>query len=277
MIDAVRYRFGLDQPWWVQYGLYLEHLLHLDFGVSFTENRPVFTVLGECLLNTLLLQGAAAVVTWGLAIPLGVWTARHWNSWIDRTLSLTASLFQGVPELLSGLLLQLLAARTGLFPVEGMRSVNWESFDAGRKALDLLGHLALPALAIGLSSLAMHMRQVRSNLLHVLGLEYITTARAKGLDEHTVIYKHALRNAANPLITLFGFTLGGLISGSLIVEILFSWPGLGRRTFLALWTQDQYLALGGVLMVSAMLVLGNLIADVLLAAVDPRIVYDEPL
>src|SRR5207244_219394 len=214
-LDAMRHRFGLDQPWWVQYGLYLRNLfLRFDFGESFSRHQPVFAVLEEGLLNTLLLASAAAAVTWGLAIPLGVWAAARQNGWVDRLLSLLAFVWLSVPEILSGLLLLLLAARTGWFPVGGMRSLDWDELDAGRKVLDVLHHLALPALVVGLIPLAGRMRQMRSSVLDVLGLDYVTTARAKGLDERTVLFKHALRNALNPLITLFGYTLGSLLSGS---------------------------------------------------------------
>lgn len=274
-IQAMRQRFGLDRPWWVQYGLYLKNIfLHLDFGESFSRHQPVFVVLREGLLNTLLLAIAAAVVTWGLAIPLGVWAAVRQYSWVDKTLSLLAFIWLSIPEVLSGLLLMFLAAKTGLFPVGGMRSLDWEYMDTAGKAADLIRHLALPALVVGLIPLASRMRQMRGNLLDVLRLEYVTTARAKGLDERTVVFKHAVRNALNPLITLFGFTLGALVSGSLVAEIIFSWPGLGRITFEAIQGQDQYLVLGGVLMASSMLVIGNLIADLLLAVADPRIAYD---
>ena len=143
-----------------------------------------------------------------------------------------------------------------------------------RLAYNLLWHLALPSLVVGLVPLASRMRQMRGNLLDVLRLDYVTTARSKGLDEGVVIYKHALRNALNPMITLFGYTLGALVSGSFVAEIIFSWPGLGRLTLDAILTQDQYLVMGSVLMASVVLILGNLIADLLLAIADPRISYD---
>ena len=274
-LDAMRRGFGLDRPWWVQYGLYLKNVfLHLDFGQSFSRHQPVFTVLREGMANTLLLASAAALVTWGLAVPLGVWAAVRQYSWVDKVLSLLAFLWLSIPEVLSGLLLLFLAARTGVFPVGGMHSLDWDYFDFWGKTLDLLRHLALPALVVGLVPLASRMRQMRGNLLDVLRLDYVTTARAKGLDERTVIFKHAVRNAINPLITLFGFTLGALLSGAFVAEIIFSWPGLGRITLEALLMQDQYLVLGAVLMASLMLVIGNLIADILLAVADPRIAYD---
>lgn len=274
-LEAMRSRFGLDQPWYVQYGMYLKNVLfRFDFGESFSRHQPVFTVLKDGLLNTLLLASAAAVVTWALAIPLGVWAAVRQYSWIDKGLSLIAFIWLSIPEVLSGLLLLLVAAKTGWFPVGGMRSIDWQDLDAMGKFLDLVHHLILPAFVVGLIPLASRMRQMRANLLDVLRLDYVTTARAKGLDENVVIFKHALRNALNPLITLFGFTLGYLLSGSFIAEIIFSWPGLGRITLDALLTQDQYLVMGSVLMASSMLVLGNLIADLLLAVADPRIAYD---
>ena len=274
-IDAMRHRFGLDQPWTVQLMLYMKNVvLHLDFGESFSRHQPVFVVLRGGLLNTLLLALAGALVTWGLAIPLGAWAAARQGTAVDRTLSLVAFIGLSVPEVLSGLLLLMLAANTGWFPVGGMRSLDWESLPLAGRVLDVLRHLVLPALVVGLVPLASRMRQMRANLLDVLRLEYVTTARAKGLDERTVVMKHALRNALNPLITLFGYTLGSLLSGSLVAEIIFSWPGLGRVTYEAILSRDQYLVVGSVLMASVVLVLGNLVADLLLAATDPRIRHE---
>ena len=273
-LEAMRRNFGLDRPAHVQFLMYVGNLLRGDFGESFSHHKPVFTVLRTGIANTLLLAIAAALVTWGLAIPLGVWAAVKQHTWVDRVLSFGAFVWLSVPEVLSGLLLLLLAAKTGWFPVDGMRSLDWDQLDAPGKLLDLVRHLALPAIVVGLIPLAARMRQMRANLLDVLRLDYVTTARAKGLAEHEVVFKHALRNAINPLITLFGYTLGALVSGSFVAEIIFSWPGLGRITLEAILTQDQYLVMGAVLMASTMLILGNLVADLLLAAADPRIAYD---
>lgn len=274
-IEAMRRGFGLDQPWYVQYARYVENvLLHLDFGQSFSRRQPVFDVLSEGLKNTLLLAGASAAVTWGLAIPLGMWAAVKQHSWVDRLLSFIAFVWLSIPEILSGLLFLMLAARTGWFPVGGMRSIDYDDLTPFGQVLDIAHHLVLPALVVGLIPLAGRMRQMRGNLLDVLRLDYVTTARSKGLDERVVIVKHALRNALNPMITLFGYTLGALVSGSFIAEIIFSWPGLGRITLDAILTQDQYLVMGSVLMASVVLVAGNLIADLLLVIADPRISYD---
>jgi len=273
-LEAMRRNFGLDRPVHVQFLLYLGNLLRGDFGESFSRHQPVFAVLREGVANTLVLAVAAAIVTWGLAIPLGVWAAVRQHTWVDRVLSFGAFVWLSVPEVLSGLLLLLFAARTGWFPVGGMHSLDWDQMDLAGKLFDLVHHLALPAIVVGLIPLAARMRQMRANLLDVLRLDYVTTARAKGLAERDVVFKHALRNAINPLITLFGYTLGALVSGSFVAEIIFAWPGLGRITLEAILTQDQYLVMGAVLMASTMLILGNLVADLMLAAADPRIAYD---
>jgi peptide/nickel transport system permease protein len=274
-LDALRHRFGLDRPWPVQLGLYVRNLvLRFDLGESFSHHRPVAEVLRGGLLNTLLLALAGALLAWGLAVPLGAWAAARQGRAVDRSLSALAFTGLAVPEVLSGLLLLMLAARTGWFPVGGMRSLDWESLGTVARLADLLHHLALPALVVALVPLAGRMRQMRSSLLDVLRLDYVTAARARGLDERTVVMKHALRNALNPMITLFGYTLGSLLSGSLVAEIVFGWPGLGRITYEAILARDQYLVAGSVLMATVTLVAGNLVADLLLAAADPRVRHD---
>jgi len=164
-----------------------------------------------------------------------------------------------------------LAAKTGWFPVGGMHSLDYDDFTWAGKAWDLARHLFLPAVVLGSATMAGRMRQMRANLLDVLRLDYVTTARAKGMPEGKVVWKHAVRNALNPLITLFGFTLASLLSGSFIVEIVMAWPGLGNLTLEALLKQDLYLVIGSVVIAATMLLLGNLVADILLAVADPRI------
>ena len=273
-VAAMRHSFGLDRPAWEQYLLYLRNVARGDFGESFARHQPVFVVLREALGNTLLLAVAAALVTWCLAIPLGTLAAVRRNRFADRATSAIAFLGLSIPEVLSGLLLLLLAARTGWFPVGGMRSLDWADYGFFGRAFDIGRHLLLPAIVVGLTPLASRMRQMRGSLLEVLHLDYVTAARAKGLPEGTVVLKHALRNAINPMITLFGFTLGSLVSGAFVAEVVFGWPGLGRVTLDALQSHDQYVVLGAVLLASIVLVLGNLVADLLLAAADPRIRHD---
>jgi peptide/nickel transport system permease protein len=274
-LERMRHDFGLDRPAWLQYLLYLKNVfLHGDFGQSFAYHQPVATVLFARLGNTLLLAVAGAIVTWGLAIPLGVLAAVHARTWVDRSLSLVAFVGLSVPEVLSGLLLLWFAARTHWFPIGGMHSLDVDELAPWARFVDLLRHLVLPAIVVGLVPLASRMRQMRAGMLDVLSLDYVTTARAKGLPESAVVGRHALRTALNPMITLFGFTLGSLLSGAFIAEFLFSWPGLGTLTLEAIQRQDQYLVLGAVLMAATLLVLGNLVADLLLVLADPRISHE---
>lgn len=271
-IQALVLKFGLDKPFYVQYALYLRNIfLHLDFGYSFAYHRPVFEILGTGLWNTLQLATAGAVVAWGLAIPLGIVSAVRQYSWVDKLCSFVGFLGLSIPEVLLALLLLLLAAKTGWFPVGGIHSLNADELGPLGRVKDFAWHLFLPALAVGLVPMAGRMRQMRGNLLEVLRADYVTTARAKGLKESTVIGKHAVRNAINPLITLFGFTLGYLLAGSFIVENVMSWPGLGRLTITALQQRDLYVVMGSVILGATVLVAGNLVADILLSLSDPRI------
>jgi peptide/nickel transport system permease protein len=274
-IARMRHDFGLDRPAWMQYLIYLKNIvLRGDFGQSFTYHQPVAQVLFARLGNTLILACAAALVTWGLAIPLGVLAAVRARTWVDRSLSLVAFVGLSVPEVISGLLLLYVAARTRWLPIGGMYSLDAGEMGTWARLADLLRHLVLPAIVVGIVPLASRMRQMRAGMLDVLSLDYVTTARAKGLAESAVVGRHALRTALNPMITLFGLTLGSLLSGSFIAEYIFSWPGLGTITIEAIQRQDQYLVLGAVTMAAVVLVLGNLVADLLLVIADPRIAHE---
>ncbi|MDI6807955.1 MAG: ABC transporter permease [Candidatus Eisenbacteria bacterium] len=274
-IETLRREFGLDKPVIVQYLIWLKNIvLHLDFGYSFSRRVPVFAVLKTGMLNTLLLAGTAALITWGLAIPLGIVSAVRQYTWVDKLSSFVAFIGLSIPEVFFALLMIYFAATTGWFPIGGMRSLDFEYLSPFSKGVDLIRHLFLPALVLGTVPMASRMRQMRGNLLDVLRADYVTTARAKGLSERVVVYKHAVRNAINPLITIFGYTLASLLSGAFLVEVVMSWPGLGRITIEALFTRDLYLVMGALMMASSLLILGNLIADLLLAIADPRISYD---
>jgi len=273
-IDALRAKFGLDLPWYIQYFKWLWNVLHLDFGYSFANQVPVFTLIGQRMFNTLLLALSAALFAWGVSIPLGIISAVRQNTAVDRAASFVSFIGLSIPEVFFALLMVLFAARTGWFPIGGMKSIDFEYMSYPHQILDLLHHLILPTIVLGSVSMAGRMRQMRGNLLDTLLQDYVQTARAKGLSERVVIYKHALRNAINPLITLFGFTLANLLSGAFLVEVIMSWPGLGRLTLDALFTRDLYLVMGSLIMASVMLIAGNLAADILLALSDPRIQYD---
>lgn len=271
-LEAMRREFGLDKPAWQQYAIYLKNIVvDRDFGFSFSRRQPVVKILSESLGNTLILSLAAALLTWLLAIPLGVLAAVRQHSWVDRLASGAGMIGLAIPEVFLALLLMLMAYKTGWFPVNGMRGLDHDSLSWFGKLLDIGHHLVLPAVVLATVPLASRMRQMRANLLDVLRADYVTTARAKGLTEKRVILRHALPNALNPLITLFGYTIGGLLSGSFLVENVMGWPGLGRVAIEALNTRDLYLVMGSVLMASTVLILGNLVADILLAISDPRI------
>ena len=273
-IEGLRAKFGLDQPWYIQYAKWLWNVLHMDFGYSFANQVPVFTLIGQRMFNTFILALSAALFAWGLSIPLGIISAVKQNTWIDRSASFVSFIGLSIPEVFFALIMVFFAAKTGWFPIGGMKSIDFEYMSYPMQIIDLLHHLILPTIVLGSISMAGRMRQMRANLLDTLLQDYIQTARAKGLSERIVIFKHALRNAINPLITLFGFTLAHLLSGAFLVEVVMSWPGLGRLTLDALFARDLYLVMGSLVMASVMLILGNLIADILLALSDPRIQYE---
>ncbi len=273
-VEQMRRNFGLDQPLYIQYFRWLASVLRLDFGYSFAYHVPVTWLIGSRLLNTVILNVAALVITWTVAIPIGIYAATRQYSAGDTALSMTAYLGISTPTFFSGLLLLLFAFKTRLLPIGGMTSLDYEFFPWYGRVFDVARHLVIPATVLGFLGSAGLMRQMRGNLLEILRQDYIRTARAKGLPERPVIYKHAVRNAINPLITLFGFEIGGLLSGAAIIEIVTGWPGVGRLIFEALVQKDLYVVMGSLLIGSVTLILGNLTADILLAVVDPRIRYD---
>ena len=272
-IEDLRQQFGLDRSWPEQYGRWLWRILTQgDFGTSFVYQRSVASLLWERLAATLLLAIASLIVTWAIAIPLGIIAAVKQNHWIDRLLRVISYAGQGFPSFITALLLLIFAQYTSpLFPVGGMTSINHTDLSPLGKFLDISWHMILPTLALSITSFAGLQRITRGELLDVLRQDYIQTARAKGLPENRVIYVHALRNAVNPLITLLGFELASLLSGAFIAEFFFNWPGLGRLILQAVLAQDLYLVMASLVMGAVMLIVGNLLADLLLKAVDPRI------
>ena len=272
-IEQLRRQFGLDRSWPEQFGLWLRQIITQgDFGTSFVYQRSVASLLWERVYATLLLAIASLIVTWAIAIPLGIIAAVKQNHWIDRLLRVISYAGQGFPSFITALLLLIFAQYTSpLFPVGGMTSINHADLSPLGKLLDIGWHMILPTLALSVTSFAGLQRITRGELLDVLRQDYIQTARAKGLPENRVIYVHALRNAVNPLITLLGFELAGLLSGAFIAEFFFNWPGLGRLILSAVMAQDLYLVMASLVMGAVMLIVGNLLADLLLKAVDPRI------
>ncbi len=273
-IDRMRAQFALDQPWYMRYLHWLGNAATLNFGESFQYRVPASQLIADRLFNTFIVAFAATAFAWLVAIPLGVLAAVYKDSVFDRLAGFFAFASLSLPELFLALLALWVALTTGLFPVGGLYSVNFEYLSPVGKLLDLGHHLILPTLVLGIGGIASLMRLMRGNFIETMRAEYVTTARAKGLSDFTVYFKHVFRNAINPLITVFGYSLSGLLSGAFIVENVMSLPGLGRLTVEAFFAKDYYLVMAGVIMASVLLMLGNLLADILLAAVDPRIRYD---
>ncbi|MBC6476016.1 MAG: ABC transporter permease [Hormoscilla sp. GM102CHS1] len=276
-IEELRQQFGLDKPAIVQYGRWLLRIVTAgDFGTSFVYQRSVASLLWERIPNTLLLAISSLAVTWAIAIPLGIVGAINQNNKIDQFLRVISYTGQGFPSFITALLLLFLAQNLSpLFPVGGMTSIDHADLSLFGKVLDIGWHMFLPTLALSIISFAGLQRLTRGQLLDVLRQDYIRTARAKGLPENRVLYVHALRNAVNPLITLLGFEFASLLSGAFIAETFFNWPGLGRLILQAVTSQDLYLVMASLMMGAVMLIVANLLADLLLKVVDPRIKLED--
>ncbi len=272
-IEELRRQFGLDKSWPEQFGLWLWRILTKgDFGTSFVYQRSVASLLWERIPATLLLAIASLIFTWAVAIPLGIFAAVKQNQAGDRILQVISYAGQGFPSFITALFLLIVAQMTSpVFPVGNMTSINHADLSWFGKILDVGWHMILPTIALSITSFAGLQRITRGELLDVLRQDYIQTARAKGLPENRVIYVHALRNAINPLITLLGFELAGLLGGAFIAEQFFNWPGLGRLTLQAVMAKDQYLVMASLVMSAVLLNVGNLLADLLLKVADPRI------
>ena len=270
-IERLTQQYGLDKPWFVQYGLWLKNASQGNFGYSFTSKIPVFTLIGQRLYYTFILSFWSMVVAWVIASPLGVYAALHRNSLADRLVSLISYAQTALPGFFVALLLLIYANNTGKLPLGGATSIDYESFSQFGKIKDTAWHLIIPVLVLGSRGIGGLLRQMRGNVLEVLSEQYILAARARGLSERMVVWKHAVRNSINPLITLFGFELSGLLAGAALVENVLAWPGLGRLLLESVQNRDIYVAMGSFVMGAVLLILGNLIADLLLAVTDPRI------
>jgi peptide/nickel transport system permease protein len=265
--------YGLDRPLAEQYLAWLSSVaLRADFGTSLSQQRPVSRAVLEALPATGILAAAALAVEYAAALLLGVLAARRRGSAVDHGIRIGTLLLYSQPPFWLGLMAILLFSYVWpVLPASHMHSVDAELMSPAGRLLDLLRHLALPALVMGLSQAGATARFVRASLIEVMSQDYIRTARAKGLSERRVVWVHAMRNAAAPLIQLFALSLPALLSGSLIVEVVFSWPGLGQLTFKAILARDYPLILGATALAAVVVVLGNLLADVLHALADPRV------
>ncbi len=268
-IEAYRERLGVDQPVPVQYVRWLGGVVRGDLGISFSTTRPVSEMILERLPATLELMGASFLIAAVLAFLLGVTSAIRQYSWFDHLGTGLSFLGIAMPVFWFALLLQLLfAVRLGWLPVSGRSTVGVESL------ADHLLHLILPATVLSFRYVAGWSRYLRSSMLEVLRTDYVRTARAKGLPERVVVWRHALRNAVIPVVSVMALNLAGLFSGAVITETIFSWPGIGRMFVTAMFARDYPLLMGILLLGSTMVVFFNLVADIVYGALDPRIRYE---
>ena len=269
----LRTMYDLDKPLYQQYWIWVKKLAVLDLGQSFsTDHRPVADKILERLPITILLNVLSLILILAIAIPIGVLSAVHQNSLFDKLTSIFVFIGFAIPTFWLALLLMIFfGVQLGWLPISGIRSLNYEYLPAGAAFWDLVQHLILPVLLSAFGGLAGLSRYMRSNMLEVIRQDYIMTARAKGLSERAVIYKHALRNALLPVITILGLSIPGLIGGSVIFETIFAIPGMGQLFYMSVMARD-YPVVMGILFIGAVLTLiGNLIADVSYAVADPRI------
>jgi len=242
-----------------------------DFGYSIAYNTPVAPLLWARAKNTLLLTTTAAVLTWLIAVPLGVLTAAARGRWLDKITVVGSALLISIPEIVIAIALLALAVRTRVVPVGGMRSLGFDELSTWGQFQDLAQRMLLPTSVLVLASIAVVERHVRASVLEVLQAPYVQAARGLGISRTRLLFRHVLPVAANPAISLLGFSLAALLSGSLLVEVVTGWPGLGPLILDATLSRDLYLVIGGVMLSAVFMVTGNFIADLLLLASDPRI------
>ena len=274
-IARIKTNLGLDAPWYERYFIWLGNALQGDFGISFTNYRPVIDIVRDALPNTLLLAATSLLISLLIAVPLGVYSAVRRNSLFDRVTTILTTGFFSVPTVWLGLLLIILFAvkfqEWGLpsLPTSGVRNLREPDGVWNR-----LQHLILPATALSLVSIAAWSRYIRSQMLETIRLDFVRTAQAKGLKGRTVLMGHAFRNAILPLVTLVGLTIPDLFGGALITENVFGYPGIGQQIITSLNRNDYSVAMACVMMLAFLTVVGNLIADVLYGVLDPRVRYD---
>ena len=269
----LRQQYNLDKPLMVQYGLWLGRLVRLDFGDSFSQDRrPVLEKIAERLPITILINVLSIAVILAVSIPIGILSATRRNSLFDRGTTIFVFLGFATPSFwLALLLMDYLGVRLGLFPIAGIKSLGYEYFSWPMQIWDVAHHLILPVFVSAFGGLAGFSRYMRSNMLEVIRQDYILTARAKGLPERAVIYRHALRNALLPVITILGLSVPGLIGGSVIFETIFAIPGMGKLFYDGVMMRDYPLIMGILVIGAALTLVGNLIADLSYALADPRI------
>jgi peptide/nickel transport system permease protein len=270
-VTALRARYGMDRPLPERYGRWLLSVARGEMGYSFAYGSPVGPLLRDRALHTLALAGTATLLAWLIAIPVGVFGASMRGRWSDRMSSAGTSLLLAVPDVVIALGLLLLAVRTGAFPVGGMRSPGFSDLGPWGQARDLVSHAVLPVSALVLGALPVLVRHVRASMIEALSAPFARAARGHGIPRRRLLFHHALPAAAKPVLALVGLSVASLLSMSLIVEVVMSWPGLGPLLLEAILARDLYVVVGAVVVSTVFLLAGNLVADLLLYAADPRI------
>jgi len=270
-VDALRQRFGLDKPVPVQLALYVKNILALDLGYSFRNQSPVLPLILARLSATLLLMGTTLVLSLGIGVLLGLLAAVWVRTWKDHLISVAAIIAYAMPLFWIGLMLILLfAIKLDWLPTSGMEDAA-AFYEGGERVFDIARHLILPAITLSLFYMALYARLMRATMLEQRGLDYVTTARAKGLTERQITLRHVLRNALMPVLTVAGVQVGSLLGGSVVVESVFAWPGLGQLAFQSLFARDLNLLLGIFFISSCLVVLINIVVDVAYVLLDPRV------
>ncbi len=276
VIEQMRHNLGLDQPVHIQYVRWLTSFFRGDFGYSFSQHRAISKIFRDAIPNTLLLSGVSMVIIFLVGVAIGVAQAVRQYSWVDNTLTVTSFFLYSMPSFWLGLMLILIFSyKLQWLPASQMTSVNYDFLAGSARLTDRLKHLIMPALALGLGGAAGISRYMRSGMLEQIRQDYVRTARAKGLAERAVILKHALRNALIPIVTLFGLYIPFLISGAVLIETIFAWPGMGRTIVTAIFQRDYPVVLASAFILSVLVIVGNLVADILYSLVDPRVTVEE--
>ena len=275
IIEAFRIKYGLDQPIHIQYIKWLQNCLAGDLGESFRYHRPVTTLIAERIPFTLQLTLLALFFDAFFGILLGIVSAIKQYTLTDKILSVGSLVIYSIPGFWLALMLVLIfSVNLGWLPTSQTRSLDYDLLSEFDQIKDKLTHLILPVFVLGIASAASTARFLRSRLLEVLSEEFILAARARGLKERTVIFGHALKNALIPIITIYGMSLPFLLGGSVLIENIFSWPGMGSLAIEAIGNRDYPLILATTMMGAVLVILGNLLADITYAIVDPRVSYD---
>lgn len=270
-VEALEEQYGVNDPWVVKYGKWAGGLVRGDFGMSFAYREPVADVIWSRLALSVAMAVGAILITWAIAIPVGVYSATHRYTLPDNVVTVIQFIGVAIPEFLLALAVMVAAVQFGGLDVGGLFSNEFRNEPwSMAKFTDMLAHLWMPVLVIAVASTAWLTRVMRGNLFDVLGQQYVQTARAKGVPENKVVWKHAVRNALHPLVMTLGTTLSVLISGEAVVSIIFNLPTTGQALIQTLIVKDTYVAATLLVMLAALLIIGNLLSDLLLAWIDPR-------